>query len=158
MQKASLLCILLLCILLPVSLYAQGKKIPALHFKDTEEASVSNKDIPKGKALMLLYFRSDCDHCEHTAQQLKTTATKYPALLWMVSAEPIPTLRTFEDMAGLYDIANLRVMQDYSQSMHQWFDFTKLPFIVLFDKNGNQLKTFDELPTVESIKKILNQK
>lgn len=104
---------------------------------------------------MLIYFRSDCDHCEHTAQQLKTTATKYPVTIWMVSAEPLPTLRTFEEMTGLYDFDNLTVMQDHTQSMHKWFDFSKLPFIVLFDKAGKQLKTFDELPTVETIKKIL---
>lgn len=149
---------LLLLIMLPLFCFAQSKKIPSLRFTDTENTLVSNKDIPKGKALMLIYFRSDCDHCEHTAQQLKTTAAKYPATIWMVSAEPLPTLRTFEEMAGLYDFDNLTVMQDHTQSMHKWFDFSKLPFIVLFDKSGKQLKTFDELPTVETIKKILATK
>lgn len=137
---------------------AQQQRIPALHFTDTDEAAVSNADIPKGKPLMLLYFRSDCDHCEHTAQQLKGTATQYPLTIWMVSAEPIPTLRTFEDMTGLYDVDNLTVMQDHTQSMHRWFTFTKLPFIVLYDKDGRQLRIFDELPTVAAVKKILSGK
>lgn len=148
---------LLLLVILPLVSMGQ-KKIPALNFIDTDDAAVSNKDIPKGKALLLLYFRSDCDHCEHTAQQLKTAAAGYPVTIWMVSAEPIPTLRTFEDMMGLYDIANLKVMQDHTQSMHRWFEFTKLPFIVLFDKNGKQLKIFDELPTAATVKKILSGK
>jgi thioredoxin-related protein len=150
--------VFLLLALLPLQGFAQSKKIPALRFTDTENTLVSNKDIPKGKALMLIYFRSDCDHCEHTAQQLKTTAAKYPVTIWMVSAEALPTLRTFEEMTGLYDFDNLTVMQDHTQSMHRWFDFEKLPFIVLFDKSGKQLKTFDELPTVETIKKILATK
>lgn len=142
-------------IVLPLFSFAQSKKIPAVKFTDTENELISNKDIPKGKALMLIYFRSDCDHCEHTAQQLKAAAAKYPATIWMVSAEPLPTLRTFEEMMGLYDFDNLTVMQDHTQSMHKWFDFTKLPFIVVFDKNGKQLKTFDELPAVETVKKLL---
>lgn len=144
--------------LLPALGHAQAKKIPALRFTDTDNAAVSNKDIPKGKPLMLLYFRSDCDHCEHTAQQLKSTASRYPLTIWMVSAEPIPTLRTFEDMMGLYDFDNLRVLQDHTQSMHRWFDFTQLPFIVLYDKNGKQLKIFSELPAVADVKKMLNGK
>ncbi|MFA6057660.1 MAG: redoxin domain-containing protein [Taibaiella sp.] len=158
LHKKILSATLLLLVMLPLFCFAQSKKIPALRFTDTENTLVSNKDIPKGKALMLIYFRSDCDHCEHTAQQLKTTAAKYPVTIWMVSAEPLPTLRTFEEMMGLYDFDNLTVMQDHTQSMHRWFDFEKLPFIVLFDKSGKELKIFDELPTVETIKKILTTK
>ena len=156
--KKLLPAVLFFLMIFPLASRAQNKKIPALRFTDTENTAISNKDIPKGKALMLLYFRSDCDHCEHTAQQLKSTATKYPVTIWMISAEPLPTLRTFEEMMGLYDFDNLTVMQDHTQSMHKWFDFSKLPFIVLFDKTGKQLKTFDELPSVESVKKILTTK
>lgn len=150
--------LLLISVLCVATSFGQQKKMPAFRFTDTEDAAVSNKDIPKGKPLMLIYFRSDCDHCEHTAQMLKTSAGQYPVMIWMVSAEPIPTLRTFEDMMGLYDIANLRVMQDHTQSMHRWFDFTKLPFIALFDKNGKQLQLFDELPSAVTVKKILSGK
>lgn len=155
MVRKYLLPLLWLCLFISPDVSAQQKRIPDLHFKDTEGAAVNTKDIPKGKALMLLYFRSDCDHCEHTAQQLKATAQQYPAAIWMVSAEPIPTLRTFEDMMGLYDIGNLRVMQDHTQSMHRWFEFTKLPFIVLYDKNGVQKAVFEELPSVAAVKKAL---
>jgi len=157
MTRKLFLVLFLLCSCCPLFSSAQ-QKIHALRFKDTEETPVDHKAIPKGRALMLVYFRSDCDHCQHTAQQLKTSAAGYPLTIWMVSAEPIPTLRMFEEMTGLYDIVNLRVLQDHTQSMHTWFDFTKLPFIVLFDKQGRQLKTFDELPSVTSVKKILNGK
>lgn len=137
---------------------ATAQKMPDFRFMDTENTPVSIQDIPKGKALMLVYFRSDCDHCMHTAQQLKTEAAKYPLTIWMVSAETQPALRTFEDMMGLYDINNLSILQDHTQSMHRLFDFTQLPFVVLFDKNKKQLKTFGELPSVISVKKILAQK
>lgn len=140
------------------SFIAPAQKMPDFRFMDTENQQKSVLDIPKGKALMLVYFRSDCDHCTHTAQQLKTEAAKYPLTIWMVSAETQPALRTFEDMMGLYDISNLSILQDHTQSMHRWFEFSSLPYIVLFDKNKKQLKTFAELPSVTTIKKILAQK
>jgi peroxiredoxin len=155
LHKKILFIALIATTFLPSFCLAQGKKMPAMHFTDMENTPVSNKDIPKGKALMLIYFRSDCDHCEHTAQQLKINATKYPVTIWMISAEPIPTLRTFEEMMGLLDFDNLSVLQDHSQSMHKWFDFTKLPFVVLYDKAGKQLKIFDELPSADAVKKTL---
>jgi len=131
------------------------QKMPALQFKDTELSLVGIRDIPKDKALLLIYFRSDCDHCIHTAQTLKGNTGKYPATIWMVSAETIEELRMFEDMTEFYDVANLRVLQDHTQSMHRWYDFSQLPFIVLFDKKGNQVKTYKELPAAAMVKKDL---
>lgn len=142
---------------LPAPGYAQ-KTLPDFHFLNTDKEAVDKKSIPKGKPLLLIYFRSDCDHCEHTAMQLKGVATKYPAMIWMVSAEEIPALRTFEDMVGLYDISNLTVLQDNSHQMHKAYNFTKLPFIVLYSASGKELKTFDELPSVETVRKILTGK
>jgi len=143
---------------LPALCHAQQRTLPDFHFLNTEKEAVDKKSLPKGKALLLIYFRSDCDHCEHTAMQLKTTAVKYPATIWMVSAEEIPVLRNFEEMTGLYDINNLTVLQDDSHQLHKAYDFTRLPFIVLYSSTGKQLKLFDELPSVETVRKILNGK
>lgn len=155
MKQARFICLLALLLTLPLLSSAQGT-LPSMRFTGTDQQPLSNKDIPKGKALMLVYFRSDCDHCQHTAQQLRKSAASYPLTIWMVSAEPIPTLQTFESMTGLYEADNLVMMQDHSQSMHTWFDFSKLPFIVLFDKQGKQRKTFEELPAPATVKKILS--
>ncbi len=135
-----------------------AQNMPGLRFQDTEGKTLTTQDIPKGKALILVYFRSDCDHCTHTAQQLKSSARQYPATIWMVSAETQPALRMFEEMMDLYDISNLSVLRDYTESMHRWYTFSQLPFIVLYDKNRKQLKTFGALPSVASVKKILAQK
>ncbi|MFT4062105.1 MAG: thioredoxin-like domain-containing protein [Edaphocola sp.] len=132
--------------------------MPALQFLSTENEVMTNNSIPKGKALMLVYFRSDCDHCEHTAQQLKSMAAKYPAQIWMISAEPLETLRTFEEMVGLLDIDNLKVMQDGKQLMHRNFDFSKLPYIVLFNNKKVQVKIFGELPAASEVKRLLQSK
>lgn len=158
MQSLRKISLAILLFALPALSHSQQKTLPDFHFLNTDKEAVDKKSLPKGKALLLIYFRSDCDHCEHTAMQLKTTATKYPAMIWMVSAEQIPTLRTFEDMVGLYDINNLTVLQDNSHQLHKAYDFTKLPFIVLYSSTGKQLRIFDELPSVETVRKILNGK
>jgi peroxiredoxin len=158
MKYLSSLVVIALLLLLPYIGHSQQKTLPDFHFLNTDKEAVDKKNIQKGKALLLIYFRSDCDHCENTAMQLKTTAAKYPVTIWMVSAEEIPALRTFEDMVGLYDINNLTVLQDNNHQMHKAYDFSKLPFIVLYTSSGKQLKIFDELPSVETVRKILNGK
>lgn len=141
-----------------ISSYSQQKTIPDFHFINTDKEPVDKKSIPKGKALLMIYFRSDCDHCEHTAMQLKATASKYPVKIWMVSAEEIPALRVFEDMVGLYDIDNITVLQDNNHQMHKAYDFSQLPFIVLYNSSGKQLKIFNELPSAETVRKVLTGK
>jgi peroxiredoxin len=138
--------------------FAQQNHLPDFHFLDTDHVPVGKKDIPKGKALLLIYFRSDCDHCEHTAMQLKEAARKYPAVIWMVSGEEIPALHTFESLLDLYDIPNLKVLQDNNHQMHRFYDFTQLPFIALYSPSGKLLKQFDELPSIDVIKKTLTGK
>jgi len=155
MNMKALFALLTAILLLPVLCAAQAKKMPAFRFVNTDNEAVTNKDIPKGQPLLLVYFRSDCDHCIHTAQALKTTAAQYPAAIWMVSGEEMPEIRTYEEMNGLLEQDNVSVMQDDSHKMHIWFTFTQLPFIVLFNKNGKQLKVYKELPSAAEIKKAL---
>lgn len=148
---------LLLIALLPLSFqgFSQQKSIPDFHFTDTDKTPFSKKNIPKGKALLLIYFRSDCDHCEHTAMELKTGAKQYPGMIWMVSGEDVAALQTFESMMGLFDIPNLKVLQDKKHQMHTFYNFTQLPFIVLYNASGRFVKQFDELPSAEVVKKTL---
>jgi peroxiredoxin len=152
------LLILAILAILPFGGHAQQNKMPDFQFLDTENATVTKKEIPKGKALLLIYFRSDCDHCVHTAMQLKATVSKYPARIWMVSGEAISVLQNFESMQGLYDFDNLKVLQDNKHQMHKYYDFVKLPFIVLYSPSGKLLKTFEALPSAEIVRKILNSK
>jgi len=142
----------------PLKGQCQQKQLPDLHFTDTEHRAVSRKDLPKGKGLLLIYFRSDCDHCIHTSVDLRKNASRYPCEIWMVSGEDYNQVENFESMMGLYDPANVKVLLDQQHQMHRFFDFTQLPFIVLYNANGRQLKTFTELPSPEIIRKILNSK
>jgi len=148
--------VLLLAFCMACNTAGQTGNFPDFKFMDTDSASVTVGDINPGRALMLVYFRSDCDHCRHMAQVMKELGPGYPADIWMVSAEDMDMIRLFEEMTGLYDIDNLRTMRDYTFNMHTWFDFKSLPFIVLFDKNGKQVKQFENLPqpgTVDSLLK-----
>ncbi len=155
-MKLLLKALLVACLpLISFTGYAQQKAMPDFRFIDTDKTSVTKSTIPKGKALLLIYFRSDCDHCEHTALELKTKARQYPVQIWMVSGEELPALQTFESMVGLYDISNLKVLQDKNKQMHTFFNFTQLPYIVLYSASGKFVKQFDELPSVEVVKKAL---
>lgn len=126
-----------------------------LQFKDLEGQKVTQSDLPHHQALLLIYFRSDCDHCRQMTQYLRYHATSYPLQIWLVSAEEQSELDTYEYMMGLTDVPNLRLLQDFSQAMHDWFDFDGLPFCVLYNSDGQSLSRFDYLPTIEEVKQLL---
>jgi len=150
-----LLPVLLLAFCVACNTAGQTGSFPDFKFLDTDSVTITVKDIQPGKGLMLVYFRSDCDHCRHMAQVMKGLGNSYPVPVWMVSAEDMDMIRLFEEMTGLYDIDNLRTMRDYTFNMHTWFDFKSLPFIVLFDKNGRQVKQFEDLPQAATIDSLL---
>lgn len=125
-----------------------------LKFKTIDNPQIFQA-FEKGKAMLLIYFRTDCDDCNRNLRLLEKVANRYPVQFWLVSAEAVPKLQVCEDMYGLYNIDNVIVLQDYSKSMHTWFDFRWLPFVVLYDANGNEIKRFDKLPSPEDVTKLL---
>lgn len=147
----------LLCSVCPAT-FGQSKKMPDLYFSDTENNIFTNKDIPQNTALLLVYFRTDCDECRHSAQVIKNNAAKYPLMIWMVSPNDKEELGIFEYMTGLMDIKNVRVLQDSKDIMHRLFSFSALPFGVLFDKNSKEIKTYDYLPDAKTVIKDLGKK
>lgn len=134
-----------------------GSILPKLSFHDADNNQFTAKDLPAHSALLLLYFRTDCDGCRHTAQVIAQTATQYPLTIWMISPNDEETLSVFEYMTGLDKAENVQVLRDDQSIMHKLFDFQALPFCVLIDKNGRKVKTYDYLPKAEMIKKDLGE-
>lgn len=138
--------------------FAQNNQIlPRLVFRDLDNNRFTAKDLPANTPLLLLYFRTDCDDCRHTAQVIARTAKQYPLTIWMVSPNAEDELSVFEYMTGLDKVDNVRVLRDDQSIMHQLFDFQALPFCVLLDKNGRKVKIYDYLPKAEMIKKDLGE-
>lgn len=137
---------------------AQQKSIPDIRFSDTDDLPFGKKNLPKNRALLIVYFRSDCDHCMQTATVLRKTATQYPSEIWMISGEEMEPIRSFEEMLDLYDIHNLKVLRDQNHEMHRYYDFTALPFVLLYSPSGKLLKQFEHLPTAAEVRKILTGK
>lgn len=142
-------------------LLAQGKSINSqmstsslLKFKAIDSKGTI-KTFEKGKPLMLVYFRTDCEDCNRNIRSLSKMAKDYPVQIWMVSPEPVAELQVFNDMYALYDLDNLEMMQDYTTSMHDWFDFKYLPFIVLYNASGKEIQRFEELPQAQTIQDLL---
>lgn len=138
--------------------FAQAKQMPDFSFLDTDNNTFTNKDIPQNTALLLVYFRTDCDECRHSAQLIQYNASHYPLMIWMISPNDLEDLGTFEYMVGLTKLKNVQVLQDNKDQMHRLFSFTALPFVVLFDKKGKAIKTYDYLPDAKTVTRDLNQK
>jgi thioredoxin-related protein len=143
--------------------YPQQDKKTVMHiaarkltFLDMLKDTVSYQNSIGEKPLLLIYFRPDCEDCAYTARLLKTHADAYSIPVWLVSAAPLDQLQVFESMTGFYE-GNIKVLQDYTNSMHNWFDFQWLPFIILLDKKGKAIKTFESLPSPAAITKLLQK-
>ncbi len=131
---------------------------PPFTLMDTDSAVFATKDIPQNKGLLMVYFRSDCEHCHHAAQMMKEYIKSYNVNVWMITGEDMEMMRMFEDMSGLYEIDNLKILRDYEHNMHSWFDFKELPYIVLFDKVGKQMQVFKDLPEPKQVDSLLTNK
>ena len=141
------------------SLAALMRKVfTGFHFQDVRSKNIfTYESMPDNEPIMLMYFRSDCGHCNITAAEVRDYMEWYPIQLWMVSAEPMETIKTFVKKYELDKARNTKLMQDDTKGMHQWFDFKYIPYVVLIDKSGNLIKEFHSLPKPKEIQDFLKE-
>ncbi|RQO31033.1 hypothetical protein DBR32_10015 [Taibaiella sp. KBW10] len=127
-----------------------------LKFNDIkDDALVTIKDMPKDSPVLIIYFKTDCGHCRMDAERMPQIAAAYKIPIWMASYQSKTELSAFATEFKLDKVPNLRILNDFSKGMHNWFDFKYVPFIVLVDAKGNFIKEFDRLPKPEELQEII---
>lgn len=129
-----------------------------MKFMSLDNVVLTNKDIPANKPLLMIYFDPTCGHCQFMGKQLAQRIGLYPNItIWMVSNYPDSSIKQYLFNDGLFPARKLTVLQDYSNNMHNWFDFADVPLMLLYSKDGKLLQNFDVLPTPPELEKILKQ-
>lgn len=127
-----------------------------LKFNDIRnDALVTIKDMPKDSPVLIIYFKTDCGHCRMDAERMPQLAAAYKIPIWMASYQSKEELSAFAKEFKLDQVPNLRVLNDFSKGMHNWFDFKYVPFIVLVDGKGNFIKEFNLLPKPEELQEVI---
>ena len=100
-------------------------------------------DLPTGVAVLMMFFNSDCDHCQREAQKLVATRNRWEnvAKIVMVSVENARTLARFDSTYHLTE-AHITLLRDPEKKAGALFGVSDIPYAITYDHEHRRLRAF----------------
>lgn len=155
----------LLCLLLflaGANAFAQvagvPKKIAPFQIRLVSGQQYTASQMAAGPAV-LIYFSPDCEHCQSfTKDLLKNYNVVANKQVVMVTFQSMEMLKPFVSQHSLGSYPNFKVgTEGTSYLVQRYYQIRSFPYIAIYDKNGNLVRTFEGEQPHSEIFKALKQ-
>lgn len=146
-----------LMFLMSSSLSAQSGKVPPFKVVQSNGKVFRAQDLPMGKPIILIYFSPECDHCDVMTNEMMKHPEKYKkASVAMVTYLPVDQVGKFVQKHGLAKLSNFYVgTEGTSFFLRNYYKLNKMPFLALYTKNGDLVKSYtDESGMPQLVKQL----
>jgi thioredoxin-related protein len=139
--------------------YQRYPTVPSLQLILEDSATKYTKaDLPKKKALLLMIFSPDCEHCKQEASQIAANKEAFKNIhIVMATPYPIYRMKEFAAANGLTGIKNIVVAKDHYYLLPPFFDMRNYPFMALYNKKGDLITTLVGTAGTEKILSAFEQ-
>jgi thioredoxin-related protein len=132
------------------------RKIAPFNIKLTTGQTYKASQMAPGPAV-LVYFSPDCDHCQHfTADMVKNQSAIAGKQIVMITFQDMNMLAPFAKKYKLAQFPNIKVgTEGLSYDVQRYYQIRSFPYIAIYDKTGNLVKTYEgEHPHADIFKTI----
>jgi thioredoxin-related protein len=137
------------------------KTIPHYKLLTKDSTYVTDANLKKGKPTMIIYFSPDCTHCQHLTFEMQDefkkeakagTHTLAHVQIVMATWTMLKSIQVFYNEFGLVKYPNITVgTEGYAMTLQKYYNVRTTPYIAIYSKNGQLVKFFDKVPTMEDI-------
>lgn len=129
--------------------YLKNLQIPPFKLiqsvNQTDTVWVTNNNLQKGKASIIIYFSPDCGHCQFEAKELvKAKDSLNNANIIWVSYHPVEEILAFYEKYHLKELTNCIAGRDPKYFIPAFFRVEFTPFIAVYNAQGVFIKEFRE--------------
>lgn len=131
-----------------------GSAIPDFRMQLTNGKYYSDKEIPKNKPFVLIYFAPDCEHCIKLMDALfKKIHQLDNATIVMVTFERLTDVAWFERKYQTGQFPNIKVgTEGTTYVLRKFYRLDKTPFTAVYDKKGKLAYSYkNETPVDEML-------
>jgi thiol-disulfide isomerase/thioredoxin len=106
--------------------------------------TITKADLKKNLPVMLMFFSPDCDHCQHQMQDLLKEMESFKKIqIVMATYQPFEMMKDFYKKYGLATYSNILIGRDTKYFLPPYYRMFNLPYLALYDKKGNLIRTFE---------------
>lgn len=132
-----------------------SKEIPYFTFYTLDSQRFTKDNFDDKRTKLILYFNSECDHCEKQAKWLSEGIHTLSDLeLTFVSFEEMEAIKAFKEKHQFHQ-DNITFLQDSRLTFSDKFGVETFPSILLYTKKGKLIHKFEGETKVEKILEYL---
>jgi len=125
--------------------YKKYPTLPAFNILLMDSATTFNTfNIEEGRYTMLMFFSTDCDHCQMMTDTLKKSMHDLRNVqICMVAPQTISEIRAFYNRNDMKRYRNVMMGKDIDMFFHKFYQAYYVPDIVIYDKHKKLVKFFE---------------
>jgi len=139
--------------------YLKYPVIPQFTLLNTDSLVITKDVLPKKTKTMLMYFSPGCDHCQVQTDNMIQNIDKFRDVeILMITNQPFEDMKAFYEGKNLTRYKNIIMGQDTKFFFPPYYKMQNLPFMALYDKQGNFITTFEGTTAIDKIVTAFNRK
>ena len=139
--------------------YQRYPTIPSLQLILEDSATKYTKaNLPKNKAVLIMVFSPDCDHCKQEAAQIVARKEDFKNIhVVMATTYPIYRMKEFAVNSGVSEMKNVVLAKDHYYLLPPFFDIRSYPFMALYNKKGDLIQTLEGSVEMEKVLAVFKE-
>lgn len=151
----------LVMVMIAGPVFSQGDSLPTYaryplpQFKvalNADNKLFTEKDLPKGKNVMVMLFSPDCDHCKKETEIITKNIAQFKNThILMITSQPFDKIAEFSNKFELQHYKNITVSRDDKHFFPVYFKIKYFPFLAVYDKKRQFKKSFEGDTKLETL-------
>ncbi len=140
----------------PQAPYLRTKAIPEFKILQTDSSWFTKDQIPKNKAVVMIYFSPECGHCQITSQQIVSDMDNLKNIFFIfASYHAVDALKSFAHTYKLDQYTNIRLGRDPAYFIPSFYQVKSTPFMAVYGKDGKLIQAYEKGTDPETILQLL---
>ncbi len=115
----------------------------------------TKQDLDKKKAVMLMVFNPQCEHCQHETEELIKHIDEFKDIQIVMSTSMLfDSMLSFRERYKLAEHKNIVVAQDVNWFLPSFYTLNTLPFLAFYDKKKQLISVFQGSMPMKNILEI----
>ena len=136
----------------------EARTLPNFRFFTAADSVLfTSAELDPNKPILLFYFSTKCSYCQDLTKEITQYIDSLKSIqILMVSGHRRQSIAKYADMFSLKNFP-ITVLKDDEKRMHEYFDYSAVPMLRLYDKNRQLIYRQEGKLSVKEILALFRQ-
>ena len=137
--------------------FTSGSPLPSVNMLLCDSTAYQTDQIPKGKYTVIMYFRTDCEHCQReTVDIVKNNKALNNLNIIFLTPKSLEELKRYASFYKLGGYENIKAATDNRLEFMTFYKPANVPYLVVYNRENRLYRIYDGPVPVDSLRVLNN--